>query len=81
LLLEGWAKGETKVSPFFYPGHKGKNMEADDKNSNENVEEISKNFKDIERENEKKLLNLIVEVMVKITLKEFYETGDQVPEI
>ena len=44
-------------------------------------EKISEHFEQLETENEKKLLNLIVEVMVKITLKDFYETGDQVSEI
>jgi hypothetical protein len=48
----------------------------------ENIDEkIFEDFEELEREKEKKLLNLIVEVMVKKTLKEFYETGDQVPEI
>jgi hypothetical protein len=56
-------------------------MEGEDKKPEENAEQTNKNFEEIERENEKKLLNLIVEVIVKITLKEFYETGDQVPEI
>jgi len=47
----------------------------------ENVEKHTQNYEEIERENEKKLLNLIAEVMVNLTMKEFYETGDQVPEI
>ena len=54
-------------------------MEAEYNKTEQKGEEIDKNFEEIERENEKKLLNLIVEVMVKITLKEFYEAGDQVP--
>jgi hypothetical protein len=51
-------------------------MEADEKN-----EETPQILEELEREKEKKLLNLIAEVMVKITLKEFYETGDQISEI
>ena len=51
-------------------------MEVDERN-----EEIPQNLEEIEREKEKKLLNLIVEILVRITLEEFYETSDQVPEI
>ncbi|MFC0514664.1 hypothetical protein ACFFGT_10645 [Mucilaginibacter angelicae] len=36
------------------------------------------NFEDIEREKEKKMLNLIVEIIVKATLREYYETCDQI---
>lgn len=39
-------------------------------------EKIYKNFEDFEREKEKKLLNLIVEIITKATLKEHYETSD-----
>jgi hypothetical protein len=56
-------------------------MEAEDNNADENAGKKHENFEELERENEKKLLNLIVQVMVKLTLKEFYETGDQVSEI
>jgi hypothetical protein len=56
-------------------------MGAEDKKQEINSEEIDKKFEEIEQEKEKKLLNLIVQVMVKLTLKEFYEKGDQIPEI
>jgi hypothetical protein len=56
-------------------------MEAEEHIATEGTEKKNENFEELARENEKKLLNLIVEVMVKITLKEYYETGDQVPEI
>jgi len=39
-------------------------------------DEIKKNIEEIEREKEIKLLNLIAEIIVKATLKEYYETCD-----
>jgi len=56
-------------------------MEAEDEKTGENTERNDKNFADLEREKEEKLLNLIVEILVRITLEEFYETSDQVSEI
>lgn len=48
-----------------------------DKESNKFLDDkITKNFDEIELEKEKKLLNLIVEIIVKATLKEYYETCD-----
>jgi hypothetical protein len=43
--------------------------------------ELTENFEDIEQEKENKLLNLIVRMLVRITLKELYEAGDQISEI
>ncbi len=37
---------------------------------------ILKTYDDLEREKEKKFVNLIVEIIVAITLKEYYEKGD-----
>jgi len=37
---------------------------------------ILKTYDDLEREKEKKIVNLIVEIIVAITLKEYYEKGD-----
>lgn len=39
-------------------------------------EKISKTIDEIEEEKEKKLVNLIVRIIVKATLKEYYEKGD-----
>ena len=56
-------------------------MEIGQLEPEEKDEKNVQNFGEMEQEKEKKLLNLIVQVMVKITLKEFYEAGDQVSEI
>ena len=40
--------------------------------------EISKSFDEIEGEKERKLVNLIIEIIVSVTLKEYYEKGNQV---
>ncbi len=40
------------------------------------VEKISKNYLEIEREKEQNFVNLYIEMIVSITLKEFYEKGD-----
>lgn len=42
---------------------------------------ILKAYDDLEREKEKKFVNLIVEIIVAITLKEYYEKGDQIPTL
>ena len=39
-------------------------------------DKIAKNIEEIEREKEKKLLTLLAEIIVRITLKEYYETCD-----
>jgi len=39
-------------------------------------DKIAKNIEEIEREKEKKLVNLIVKIIVKATLKDYYEEGD-----
>lgn len=39
-------------------------------------EKINKTFEEIEAEKERKLLNLIVQIIVEITLKEYYEIRD-----
>lgn len=55
-------------------GRKAKRIE-------QNEVKIIENNLDFEHEKEEKLLNLLVEIIVKTTLKEFYETCDQVSEI
>ena len=45
------------------------------------VEEILKENTEFEAEKEEKLLNLLVEIIVQTTLKEFYETCDQIPPL
>lgn len=39
-------------------------------------EHISKNYEDIEREKEQKFVDLMIEIIVALTLKELYEEGD-----
>ncbi len=47
-----------------------------------NVDElISKNFVLIEQEKEQKIVNLFIEIIVSITLKEYYEKSDTISEI
>ncbi|WP_170292237.1 hypothetical protein [Sphingobacterium humi] len=47
--------------------------------------EIDKNIREIieqrEREKEEKFVNLITEIIVAVTLKEYYEKSDKIPEI
>lgn len=52
------------------------NMVEENLNSESSEIRIENNLDEIEQDKEKKLLNLIVEILVKTTLKEFYETGD-----
>lgn len=42
----------------------------------ENDDIISKNYEDLEREKEQKFVNLMIEIIVSLTLKELYEEGD-----
>lgn len=42
---------------------------------------IAKNNDEIEQEKEQKLVNLIIEIIVSSTLKEYYEKSDQVFKI
>ncbi|MFV8369461.1 hypothetical protein [Flavobacterium sp. LB2R40] len=39
-------------------------------------EYISKNYDEIEQEKEQKFVNLLIEIVVSLTLKELYEEGD-----
>lgn len=41
-----------------------------------NSQLILKTYEDLEQEKEIKIVNLIVEILVAITLKEYYEKGD-----
>jgi hypothetical protein len=41
-------------------------------------QESKKEIVDFEQEKEEKLLNLLAEIVIKSTLKEFYETSDQI---
>ena len=42
----------------------------------ENDDNVSKNYEDLEREKEQKLVNLMIEIIVSLTLKELYEESD-----
>ncbi|WP_165688813.1 hypothetical protein [Flavobacterium sp. A45] len=42
----------------------------------ENDDIVSKNYEDLEREKEHKLVNLMIEIIVSLTLKELYEESD-----
>jgi hypothetical protein len=44
-------------------------------------QEIEKEIAGFEKEKEEKLLNLLAEIVIKSTLKEFYETCDQVSSV
>ncbi len=44
-------------------------------------DKLSKTFEEIEKEKEKKLLNLLVEIIVQATLKECDEKSNKIPEI
>ena len=39
-------------------------------------EYMSKNYEEIEQEKEQKFVNLMIEIIVSLTLKELYEEGD-----
>ncbi|MGO4771094.1 hypothetical protein ACEN2I_05490 [Flavobacterium sp. W22_SRS_FK3] len=42
----------------------------------ENDDIVSKNYEDLEREKEQKLVNLMIEIIVSLTLRELYEESD-----
>jgi hypothetical protein len=42
------------------------------------AQKIEKETADFEHEKVEKLLNLLAEIIIKSTLKEFYETSDQI---
>ncbi|MFV8466954.1 hypothetical protein [Flavobacterium sp. LB1P62] len=42
---------------------------------------ISENFVLIEQEKEQKIVNLFIEIIVSMTLKEYYEKSDTISEI
>ncbi|WET02715.1 hypothetical protein P0R33_23495 [Flavobacterium sp. YJ01] len=42
----------------------------------ENDDIVSKNYEHLESEKEKKLVNLMIEIIVSLTLKELYEESD-----
>ena len=47
----------------------------------ENDDIVSKNYEHLESEKEKKLVNLMIEIIVSLTLKELYEESDQIFKI
>ncbi len=51
-------------------------MEKSRENTDLKEEIILKTNTEIEQEKEKKLVNLIIEIIVSATLKEYYEKGD-----
>lgn len=44
-------------------------------------EYILKNYEKIEQEKEQKFINLMIEIIVSLTLKELYEEGDQISKV
>ena len=42
----------------------------------ENDDIVSKNYEDLERKKKQKLVNLMIEIIVSLTLKELYEESD-----
>jgi hypothetical protein len=42
----------------------------------ENDDIVSKSYEDLEREKEQKFVNLMIEIIVSLTLKELYEEGN-----
>lgn len=51
-------------------------MDNLEKETTEKEEIISKIYDDIEREKEEKFVNLLVEIIVSITLRQVYEESD-----
>ncbi len=51
-------------------------MDNLEKETTEKEEIISKIYDEIEREKEEKFVNLLIEIIVSITLKQVYEEGD-----
>lgn len=49
--------------------------------SNNIEDRIEKIDSEVEREKEEKLVNLIIEIVVSSTLKEYYETSDKISKI
>jgi CRISPR-associated protein Cas8b1/Cst1 subtype I-B len=56
-------------------------MKNEKEKYNDVDELISKNFVLIEQEKEQKIVNLFIEIIVSITLKEYYEKSDTIFEI
>ncbi|MBF9252123.1 hypothetical protein I2I11_02345 [Pontibacter sp. 172403-2] len=51
-------------------------MEKVSENNNLSDDKILKTNAEFEQEKEKKFVNLIIEIIVSITLREYYEKGD-----
>ena len=56
-------------------------MEDSREKSIEKDELITKNNNEIVEEKEQKFVNLVIEIIVSSTLKEYYEKGDQISKI
>ncbi|PIF63067.1 MULTISPECIES: hypothetical protein [Flavobacterium] len=51
-------------------------MKHEDVKQTDIEEYILKNYEDIEQEKEQKFVDLMIEIIVSLTLKELYEEGD-----
>ncbi|MFV8367839.1 hypothetical protein [Flavobacterium sp. XS1P27] len=51
-------------------------MNHEDVKQTDIEEYILKNYEDIEQEKEQKFVDLMIEIIVSLTLKELYEEGD-----
>lgn len=56
-------------------------MKKDDEKDNQEDEIILKTFDQIEEVKERKLVNLIIEIIVTSTLREYYEKSDKIFKI
>ena len=51
-------------------------MEENKREQFDNDDIMSKIYEELEREKEQKFVNLMIEIVVSLTLKELYEEGD-----
>jgi hypothetical protein len=53
-------------------------MKSEDTKQTDSEEYIAKIYEEIEQEKEQKFVNLLIEIILSLTLKELYEEGDQI---
>ena len=56
-------------------------MKSEDIKQTDNDEHIAKIYDETEQEKEQKFVNLLIEIIMSLTLKELYEEGDQISKI
>jgi len=56
-------------------------MNSENTKQTHNDEYISEIYDETEEEKEQKFVNLMIEIIVSLTLKELYEESDQISEI